>query len=87
MNEASFFCNQYVTRAPITRRIGMSILKKDILSGKCKWLDEGISSIGTLDNAIQEFSSAYQSWYISHYTILHKYSQCTHDFGVFLLLF
>ena len=41
---------------------------------------------GSLDNAIEEFSLAWPSWYMSHYTMLYKYGKQTRDFwGVFIL--
>ena len=41
---------------------------------------------GSLDNAIEEFSLALPSWYMSHYTMLYKYGKQTGDFwGVFIL--
>ena len=36
--------------------------------------------IVSLDNAVREFSLAWSSWYMSHYTMLCKYGKQTRDF-------
>ena len=35
---------------------------------------------GSLDDAIREFSLAYPSWAMSHYTMLYEYGKRTHVF-------
>ena len=43
---------------------------------------------GSLDNKIREFSLAWPSWVMSHYTMFYKYDKCTCDFlGHFYVYF
>ena len=47
----------------------------------------GSLKTGLLDDAIQDFSLAYPSWAMSHYTMLYEYGKRTRDFFEAFLFF
>ena len=71
--------NDAVTNA---YNVHMYVYFQNVRSGQTTLL-----KAGSLDNAIQEFSLAKPSWYMSNYTTLYKYGKRTHYFlDVFIFL-